>query len=645
MADLLERLKGLAGKPRRFAAVDCDGRHIRVVYAERSGRSARVLKTSAMAIPPGEDASDPTRLGILLGQALRDMRLGGVGLLMNVTRAEAVLKPVTLPQGASQNEMAGMVAFQVEKELPFRSEEAVIDFTIESHYDSAAGPLDAEASKGTDVLVGAVRLPVVDHYRRIAEAAGSRLLRLGLRPYANVCCLKACKPGGTNETVLLLHLGAEETEIDLLVGGSLMFSRSASVKIPAADADPDVIAESLRAVAMEVRRSVQSYLAVEREFKIDKIVIAGGTGVEAAAADALSAGLKAPCELLNPAPVAGFGAVADPSAFISALGLAIGHSGQDRLPFDFLHPKRHVEPHNKARTMAIVAAGVLAVALVAGATGAAIQVSRRKDAAEQVHQKLLAEKENEKSLLHIAKQVKALQQWQDERRDWLAHWAQLSALFPGAPDAYISGLKTVEASGEWSLSFVVKARDSKIITDLGDRLAAAGYKFQPGGLTTTSDPYGYQYSEEVRVFIEPDMDLDLASAKPVARPEDDDSIRQLAKAAAAEETPKPAPVPAAPTAAPATPADAAAPKPVKKGHSRGSPPESRLTDEVKQELKNDILAKFDKNRDGKLDSDERRAVFSYIRDGKYMRHFDANHNGLLDRDEYAPFIAFLDELR
>ena len=47
MGNLLEKMKGLAGKPRRFAAVDCDGRHIRVAYAERSGRSARVRVAAA----------------------------------------------------------------------------------------------------------------------------------------------------------------------------------------------------------------------------------------------------------------------------------------------------------------------------------------------------------------------------------------------------------------------------------------------------------------------------------------------------------------------------------------------------------------------------------------------------------------------
>jgi len=141
------------------------------------------------------------------------------------------------------------------------------------------------------------------------------------------------------------------------------------------------------------------------------------------------------------------------------------------------------------------------------------------------------------------------------------------------------------------------------------------------------------------VFIEPDMELDLSNAKPVDRPVDDDSIRQLAKAPAAEEAP--APATPAPTAASGSPAP---------GGSGSSSPGSRrsdrrLSDEVKQELKQEALTRFDKNHDGKLNSDERRAAYQYIRESKYLRYFDADRNGKLDREEYAPVTALLDELR
>jgi len=630
MAGIFDKFKGLGNGPRRFAAVDSDGRHLRVVYAERTGRTARVLKSSAVAIPPSIDAADPRRLGSLLGKTLKDMRLRGVGLLMNVTRAEAVLKPVTLPQGTTQNEVAGMVPFQVEKDLPFRPEEAVIDFTVESHYDAESTALGGAESKGTDVLVGAVRLPVVDHYRQIAAAAGAKLLRLGLRPYANARCVSACKQRRFEDTVLLLQFGAEETEIDLLVGNSLMFSRSAAVKIPPADASRGELNESVRAVAVEVRRSVQSYLAVEQAFKIDSILIAGGTGVETVAAEQLSAEFKAPCELFDPAAVQGFGEATNPSAFISALGLAIGHSGRDRLPFDFLHPKRPVVPLNSARVMGIAAGVVLLLTVVVGGTAGAIQVAAKKADVQDIRRKVLKERENLKNLQHIEKQVKALQEWRGGRRNWLLHWAYLSSVFPGAPDTYISGLKS---TADGSISFQVKARDSKIITDLGERLTEAGYKFQPGGLTTTPNPYGYPYNAEIRVFIDPDMDIDLSAAKPVARPRDDDSIRQLTRTTAAKATTPPP----APSVAPSRPADNG-------GFSR-KPPKRVLTPEIAKKLGREILAKYDRNRDGQIDRREGFGAYQYIRESKYVRYFDQNRNGRLDRDEYGRVRAFLAGLK
>jgi len=637
MAGILKKLNPLGKGPRRFAAVDSDGLHLRVVYAERLGRIVRVLRSSAVTIPDSTDADDPRQLGALLGKTLKAMHLRGVGLLMNVTRAKAVLKPVSLPAGASRNEVAGMVPFQVEKDLPFRLEEAVIDFTIESHYDSDSGAIDGAESLGTDVLVGAVRLPVVDHYRQIAQAAGAKLLRLGLRPYANVRCVNACKQSRFEDTVLLLHFGAEETEIDLLVGNSLMFSRSAAVKIPAADAPKKEMDESVRAVAMEVRRSVQSYLAIEQAFKIDSILIAGGTGIEAVAAEQLSAELEAPCQLFNPSCVQGFSEETDPSAFISALGLAVGHSGRDQLPFDFLHPKRPAVKRNRARTMGITAAAVLMLTGAVVATAGAIQVASKKAAVTSAREAVRKERANLKKLQHIDKQVKTIREWQDQRRDWLAHWAKLSCLFPGAPDAYVSSLKT---AADGSMSFQVKARDSKIITDIGISLAEAGYKFQPGGLTSSPNPHGYPYSAEIRVFIDPDMEIDLSEVKPVTRPADDDSIRLLARTTTVRDKPSPTPAPVSP-----------APKPTNGGRARPDGKESSasrrgrktLTPMVAQELRKLILAKCDRNRDGQLDKREVYGAYHFIRESKYLRYFDQNRNGKLDRDEFGRLRDFFRE--
>jgi len=639
MPSVLDSLKKMSPGPRRFAAVDFDGRQLRIVYAERVGTRARILKLAAVAIPDGFDIEDPEEIGHLLGSALKDMRLRNVGVLMNVPRTEAVLKPLTLPRGAPQGDLAGMIYFQMEKELPFRPEEAVIDFTIERHYDIEAAQGEQDENAGTDVLVAAARLPVVDHYRRIAEAAGVKLLRLGLRPYANVRCVDASTKRGPKETVLVVHFGADETEIDMLVGSALSFSRSAAVKIPSADAEPHELAQSVRLVAMEVVRSVQSYEAVERG-GIDMILVAGGTGVEAVAAEELSRRLGAPCELFNPTAALGLGEVDNPSAFISALGLAVGHCGAEQLPFDFLEPKRPRVDRNWAKIAAIVIAAVLLLALTAGVTAASIHLGNKEAVVEEIQGRYNKEKGRKKDLLRLKKRVESISGWQDNARDWLTHWAYLSALFPACTDAYVSSLKT---SADGSMSFTVKARESKIITDIGKRLTEAGYKFQPGRLATSNDAFGYPYSADVRVFADSGTVIELNSVKPIPRPADDDSVNQLMKVAiAAAQRSNPAPAAAGGTAARSPSPPAPRPTPGGSYRSGGGP---KVDPAAREEIRRYLLGKYDRNKDGKLDKRELRSSAYYYVGRKWLKQFDRDGNGRLDGSEYKGVGEYLRQFR
>jgi len=648
MTSVLDSIKSISPGARRFAAVDFDGRQLRVVYAERVAGATRVLKLAAVAMPEGMDIENPREVGALLAGTLKDLRLKNIGVLMNVTRAEAVLKPVTMPPGTSQDDLANMVQFQMEKELPFRPEEAVIDFTVESHYDVDAAQAEEAPSPGVEVLVGAIRLPVVDRYRRIAEAAGVKLLRLGLRPYANMRCVDACTKRGSKETVLVVHFGCEETEIDMLVGSNLSFSRSVPVKIGEAGADPHKLAQGVRTAVMEVARSVQSYEAVDRAFQIDSILIAGGTGVEETAAGELSARLGAPCELFNPTSALGLGPADNPSAFISALGLAIGHSGADQLPFDFLNPKRPREQRNWPKIAAVAAAAAVLLVVTAGVTAGVVHLGQEQAKVDKVRAEVNKEQTKQRGLKRLERRVDGIKAWREGSREWLTHWAYLSALFPSCTDAYVNNLKTFS---DGSMTFTVKARESKVITDLGKRLTEAGYRFQPGRLATARDSFGYLYSSDVRVYVDDEMEVELTSVKPIPRPGDDDSVNQLiamAHRAAAPPSGARSPNPGSST-------PAAKPQPPTPSPGRGPPgrpPQgsgsSAIPGEVIQDIRQYVLSKSDHDRNGRLDSREYRTAYrtayDYVR-RKHLRLFDRNRNGRLDSSEYKPLSDLMRQMR
>ena len=120
--------------PGRFLAVDMDSRVLRIVCAERTGRHIRIARLLRADFPDDLDATDASAVGGFLAATLRGASISAAAMVMSVPRGQAVLKPVRLPPGTDEADLPDMVRYQVERELPFRIEEAVVDFTISRHY-------------------------------------------------------------------------------------------------------------------------------------------------------------------------------------------------------------------------------------------------------------------------------------------------------------------------------------------------------------------------------------------------------------------------------------------------------------------------------------------------------------------------------
>lgn len=528
----------LPGRNRKFIAVDFDSRHLRIVQAQHSGDTTRVLKLTQVEMPEEMDLDDPAAVGEFLARTLKDLHLAGAGVLMHVPRAQAVLKPLTLPPGTDADELAAMVRFQVEKELSYDPAEAVIDYTITSHFDVQASAEGAAA--GINVLAAVVKQPVVDHYRRIARAANIKLLRLGLRPYALLQCIEACTRRREGESVAVVFLTADETEINVLVGNSLVFTRSAVLNIapPQGGSDP-AVKQTVDALVTEVTRSLQSYQTVHGGEKVDAILLAGGTGVESRVSQELSRQTKIQCQTFDPSAALGL-AEARPgtSAFMGAIGLAVGHRGA-ALAFDFLAPKRprpkrdmrKVRMYTGLGTAAAVMLGV--IVFVVSFLGAK---ARRVDRLSERCDKLKKEAAAVKSL---GRYVNAVTDWEHGGRNWLDHWANLCGIFPSCEHVYIDRIQTNHSDG--AISFTVKATDSAWIDRLCANLSQAGYTFRRGTDTAADiNKEEYRHKTDLKVLIPPKMKVAMGAIEPKPRPQDDDSMAKFVpgKRLPAEGTPQ-----------------------------------------------------------------------------------------------------------
>ncbi len=513
MAGFVGKLGVLLGGG-RVAAVEFDRRHLRLVESTRSAGVSTVRRLQCLDMPDDMDLSDPQPVGKFIGRSLREIGLGGAALLMNIPRGQAVLKPLSFPPGTAEADLPGMVLYQMESDLPFPVADAVIDFTVETHY--AAEPTGQNQSESVDVLVAAVRLEVVDYYRRVASAAGCKLYGLGLRSYSNLRCLRGCLPGPErdNEGLALVNLTADDAEIDVVTGPGrcrLSFSRSVTL-LASGDDDPDA---RVRAVVTETARSLRSYQTLDSGGRVDRAIVAGGTGIEERVAEELARRLGVRCDRFNPAEALGLTAGSDASGFLPALGLA---AEPDSRPLDFLAPKRPPVKRDtrKLRTAAIVAGAVLLLAGLYG--GRTLHLAAKSRQLSELNERIEDNKPLVASAQDLNRRVDQVDVWLNARRDWLVHWAHVTCLFPSATDAYATSLRTV-ADGRMALE--VRARRAEVIDEIRRRLTEAGYGFTSSGVSTVTDDRGYIYSAVIDLRIPSRMEVDLSAVEPVPRPDDD----------------------------------------------------------------------------------------------------------------------------
>jgi Tfp pilus assembly PilM family ATPase len=541
-------------------ALDVDGLTLWVVQTAQRGSQIAITRadSATLALAPDADRNDPVALGQAIAGALASLKLKPGAVVMGVPRAQLVLRTLTLPVVDDIRELASMVHFQVGKDLPFQAADAVIDFKVHRQIDpppASAETVKAEtgvpaATPRLEILVAAAHRDVVAFCEQTAEAAGIKLAALGLRAYANARCVQACEVVDGDQAVALVSLRPDEVNIDIIVEEALLFSRGAVVKSPtetteAAAAppgpgkgaepspmpagseepaeDPVSLESFVDAATIEVVRTLHGYGGTAARSPVAKVVVAGASGHEEAVVQALSKRLSIPCSLLDPAKAVGLESDAQDCArgAVAALGLALGVTDPEGLPFDFLDPKKPAVQRDLRRIrllagVAAVAALFLVLILVRS------QLVQRRMAINRAVQAELTEAEKKRPIYRTMRlQAATVEEWQRGERNWLDHYAFLSAILPSSEEVYITSMNV---SPQGAIRLAVQARSGEILAKLDKQLRAAGYEIKPLAITPGADRFGYDFSSTVELTVPDRMALDLAKVRPPARPADDMSL-------------------------------------------------------------------------------------------------------------------------
>jgi len=438
------------------------------------------------SLEPGLAYGDAEGLGQFIRKVLKDEGISTRRAIVDVPRDQAVLNTLTLPE-AKDEDLAGMVQFQIVRELPFPIDEAVVDF--------AAEPPSGEYHQQR-VLVAAVRRDILDSYQRVFKHAGLKLERIGLRPYANLVALTHAEPDAGQGRTLFVDVGPTLTEIDIIADGRLSFSRAASVNVlprepEQSDSDatsapistpPESDAEGLeleseaenavQSILIEVTRTLEAYRATDPEGQMDRIIISGSCGIETELATALEQQLGATARTYHPgeATLRSLTPGEPMTAYAATLGLVLAQTDRTGRRFDFLHPKEpQAARRERVKRIPMIAATVALMITAGGVFFYKMSVQPKRERLAWLSAESLKLKPQAEAVDDFGELLGAMTQWDKNETVWLDELVRVVEVLPDNREAYLTQLSAKDL-GRITLKFVASRNQTP--NDIAARLCA-----------------------------------------------------------------------------------------------------------------------------------------------------------------------------
>jgi hypothetical protein len=205
----------------------------------------------------------------------------------------------------------------------------------------------------------------------------------------------------------------------------------------------------------------------------------------------------------------------------AAIGLALGYTDADGLPFDFLNPKRPAVPRDTRRAKILAALVCAAVLLLLVAGLRQWLVSKRQVVLDAVTAEAVLAEKNRPAYRKVTSQAAVVNDWVGGERNWLLHYAHLTAVLPRSEEVYLTSFAV---SGPGALRLGVRARSGAILAKVEKQLRAAGYEVKPLAITPGSDKNGYEFQSTIELGVPNKLKIDFSKLQPPERPADDASL-------------------------------------------------------------------------------------------------------------------------
>jgi type IV pilus assembly protein PilM len=383
----------------------------------------------------------------ILRELIKDYKPGEV--FSFVSGPSVSLRQAPFPK-MNRRELKDAILLRLEKYSPFTLDEAILDF-------KTLGPVREAGAIKDNVMVVAARKDIVSDHISTLRKAGLEPTGISVIPFALQAAVRKFGKVRPDETVCLLDIGAEFTDMVFMKGERLDLARTITTAgnavteamtvaitteegqlaldaydaenlkrkhgIPSDD-DPDRLPSgimvkrlatlqrpALERFVAEVNRSIDYYRREFGETKVDRLLICGGTAALKGLREYIQSNLGIPTEFFDPFKEFGLyakGATPEEEVgyrLVTALGLLYDHTSVDLLPGEMKTGKFVARDIRLAVGLGVLWVGLLIfiyIVLTGWSQASVIQVNRLK-------RDLKATEEANKEYFALESQIKEME--------------------------------------------------------------------------------------------------------------------------------------------------------------------------------------------------------------------------------------------
>lgn len=320
--NLFKRKKGVIG-------VDIGSSSIKIVELKETSRGYQLVNYGIAPLPSEVIVDgaimDSSAIVEVIKNLLAERKIKTRDAAISVSGHSVIIKKITLP-AMTEAELEESIQWEAEQYIPFPISDVNIDFHI---LEMVPG------QSQMDVLIVAVKKDMINDYTAVMAEAGINPVVVDVDSFAleNTYCINY--DIFPEQTVALVNMGANVTNINILKGGTSTLTRDVSVggrqitneiqkhvgvsfedaemlkyggKVSGVDAREidGMIKSGSNALVTEVQRSLDFYLSTSHEGNIERVYLSGGSSKIKGIVGIIAERTGIPTELMDPFHKIGF---------------------------------------------------------------------------------------------------------------------------------------------------------------------------------------------------------------------------------------------------------------------------------------------------------------------------------------------------